>query len=43
MLGSGELVTGVRSIFGAASQAATPHNVTHEKIKKPRIFAQEPR
>src|ERR1700677_4372169 len=44
MLGSDELVTGVRSIFGAASQAVTPQSVTHAKIKQyPRIVDPSPR
>src|ERR1700733_6442189 len=44
MLGSGELVTGVRSTFGAAPPAVTPQSVTHAKSKqKPRIVDPSPR
>jgi hypothetical protein len=44
MLGSGELVTGVRSTFGAAPQAVTPQSVKHAKSKqKPRIVDPTPR
>jgi hypothetical protein len=43
MLGSGELVTGVRSTFGAAPQAVTPPSMTHAKIKQnPRIVDPSP-